>query len=238
MTSPAFGNLWALDVGTGIIRLSESGEILETLPGISGGYLALDGTTAWVSDVGHAVDRVDLKTGEVVATIDVPAGPKEMVVFEGSVWVACDGGGVVARIDIATNTLVAEIPAGTGRSTCGRRGRRLGLETRPEVWRIDPTTNEVVAKILSPAQPLIAPTVFVAGLAVGGPSVWVGSSDGINRVDPAVNEIVEICLSARMTSSTSHGSTASFGRRASTATSSIELTRFLSRGCGPTTARF
>ena len=192
----AFGgdDLWALRSGTGIVRLhSITGEILDTLPGISGSYLAVDGRTAWVSDGGHSVDRVDLETGDIVATIDVPTGPKELVVSDGAVWVTCEAAGVVARIDIATNALVAEIPTGpepvsvaTGEGAVWvwRRGGAL--------LRIDPATNEIVAEILSPAQPLIAPTVFVAGLAVGGGSVWVGSSDGINRVDPAVNEIVEI----------------------------------------------
>ncbi|MFL5776536.1 MAG: hypothetical protein ACJ76W_09705, partial [Chloroflexota bacterium] len=97
------GNLWALDIGTGIIRVNPlTGAVLQTIPGISGFYIAVDGSTAWVSDVGHTVDRIDLATGKVEASIDVPAGPKEMVVFDGDLWVACDRAGVVARIDGTT----------------------------------------------------------------------------------------------------------------------------------------
>jgi hypothetical protein len=48
------GDLWALDVGTGIVRLNPStGAVLETIPGISGFYIVVDGITAWIDDVGH-----------------------------------------------------------------------------------------------------------------------------------------------------------------------------------------
>ena len=37
-------NLWAFDEGTGIVRLNPlSGMILETIPGISGFYIVVDG---------------------------------------------------------------------------------------------------------------------------------------------------------------------------------------------------
>jgi streptogramin lyase len=182
------GNLWALDIGTGLDRLDPlTGKILDTIPGISGFYIAVDGTTAWVTDVGHSVDRIDLETGKVMATIDVPAGPKEMAIFDASVWVTCDAGGVVARIDIATNTVVARIPA-------GNRPVNLAVgEGSVWVWnherqllRIDPATNEVVATINRVAKTL------GGGIAVGGGSVWVAVPTGIGRVDPATNTIVDV----------------------------------------------
>jgi streptogramin lyase len=180
-------NLWALDIGTGIVRLDPlTGELLQTIPGISGYYILVDGTTAWVTDVGHSVDRVDLKTGKVLATIDVPAGPKEMAVFDGSVWVTCDGGRAVARIDIATNKVVATIDGGS-------RPVNLAVgEGAVWVWnhgqqllRIDPATNKVVATI-----PNVAETLGV-GVAVGGGWVWVAMPGGIGRIDPATNTVVE-----------------------------------------------
>jgi hypothetical protein len=181
-------NLWALDVGTGIVRLDPlTGEVLRTIPGISGFYIAVDGSTAWVTDTGHSLDRVDLKTGNVIKTIDVPATPKEIVVFDGSVWVACDAGGSVARIDITTNKVVATIPAGNrpvnlaageGAVWVWNHGRQL--------LRIDPATNKVVATIDG-----VAPTLGV-GVAVGGGSVWVAMPGGIGRVDPATNKVVDV----------------------------------------------
>jgi streptogramin lyase len=182
------GQLWALDVGTGIIRVDPlTGDVLQTIPGVSGFYIAVDGLTAWVSDVGHTVDRIDLATGEVVASIDVPAGPKEMVVFDDDLWVVCDQGGVVARIDGTTNAIAATIDAGF------RPGNLAGGEGAVWVWnhdqqllRVDPATNTVVATIDGIAETL------GAGVTVGGGFVWAAVPTGIGRIDPATNEIVDV----------------------------------------------
>jgi streptogramin lyase len=182
------GDLWALDIGTGIVRLDPvSGAVRRTIPGISGYYIVVDGRTAWVTDVGHTVDRVDLDTGKVVASIDVPAGPKEMAVYEGSVWVTCDAGGVVARIDIATNDVVAEIAAGNRPVNLAvGEGSVWVWNHVPQLLRIDPATNDVIATINGVAQTL------GVGVAVGGGSVWVAVPTGIGRIDPATNDIVEV----------------------------------------------
>jgi hypothetical protein len=181
-------NLWALDVGTGIVRLDPlTGAVLETIPGISGFYIVVDGTTAWVSDTGHSVDRIDLVTRKVTATIDVPDTPKEMAVFDGAVWVACDAGGSVARINIATNKVVATIPAGDRPvNLAAGEGAVWAWNHGQQLLRIDPATNKVVATING-----VAPTLGV-GVAVGGGSVWVAMPGGIGRIDPAANKVVDV----------------------------------------------
>ena len=162
-------NLWALDEGTGIIRLDPlTGSVLQTIPGISGYYIAVDGTTAWVTDVGHSVDRIDLAAGKVVKTIDVPAAPKEMTIYDGAVWVTCDGGDSVVRIDIATNRVVATIPAGSRPANLAVGEGAVWVWNHDEqLLRIDPASDKVVARIDGVSGPL------GAGVAVGGGSVWV-----------------------------------------------------------------
>jgi streptogramin lyase len=181
-------NLWALDIGTGIVRLDPlTGEVLRTIHGISGFYIAVDGSTAWVTDTGHSLDRVDLTTGKVIKSIDVPATPKEIVVFDGAVWVACDAGGSVARIDIATNKLVATIPAGDRPvNLAAGEGAVWVWNHQQQLLRIDPATNKVVATIDG-----VARTLGV-GVAVGGGWVWVAMPGGIGRVDPATNKVVDV----------------------------------------------
>ena len=180
-------DLWALDVGTGIVRLDPiTGEIRRTIPGISGGFILVDGATAWVSDVGHSVDRVDLATGRVVTSIDVPIGPKEMAVLDGGLWVTCDGGNSVARIDIASNKVVATIPAGSRPANLAAgEGAVWVWNHEQQLLRIDPATNKVVATIDG-----VSPTLG-AGVAVGGGWVWVVVPNGIGRVDPATNSVVD-----------------------------------------------
>ena len=181
-------DLWALDIGTGIVRLDpRTGAVLQTIPGIAGYYIAVDGTTAWVTDTGHALDRVDLATGKVTASIDVPATPKEMAIFEGSVWVTCDGGGSVVRVDIATNRVVATIDAGTRPANLAAgEGAIWVWNHERQLLRIDPSTNTVVATIGGVSETL------GAGVAVGGGWVWVVMPEGIGRVDPATNTVVDV----------------------------------------------
>jgi YVTN family beta-propeller protein len=180
--------LWALDVGTGIVRLDPiTGAVERTIPGVDGSFLLVDGMTAWVTDVGHSLDRVDLASGTVVKTIDVPAAPKEMAVLDGWIWVTCDGGGSVARVDVRTNKVIATIPVGE------RPANLVAAEGAVWVWnhqqklvRIDPATNQVVATIDGVAE---GPG---AGLAAGGGFLWVAMPDGIGQIDPASNTVVRV----------------------------------------------
>jgi virginiamycin B lyase len=181
-------DLWALDVGTGIVRLDPiTGAVLDTIPGISGYYLLVDGTTAWVTDTGHSLDRVDLATGKVVATIDVPATPKEIAILDGSIWVVCDAGGSVVRVDIGTNKVIATIPAGFRPVNLAvGEGSVWVWNHEQQLLRIDPATNKVVATIEGVAERL------GGGVAVGGGYVWVAMPTGIGRVDPATNTVVDV----------------------------------------------
>jgi DNA-binding SARP family transcriptional activator len=85
--------------------------------------LAADRDTVWVATHGphHALWRLSAVTGRLVARIPLPMTPRRVVLGAGSVWVSGntrpdhhDGitGGVVVRIDPATNRIVAAIPLG------------------------------------------------------------------------------------------------------------------------------
>jgi hypothetical protein len=184
----AGGQLWALDVGTGIVRLDPiTGAVLQTVPGISGYYIAVDGTTAWVSDVGHSVDKVDLVSGKVLTTIDVPVGPKELAVGFGSVWVMCDNGKTIARIDMATDAVSALIPEPGGPANVAIGDDAVWVWSHgQQLIRVDPLTDTIVAAIdgISPGPG--------AGVAYGGGYAWVAVVDGVAKVDPATNTIVDV----------------------------------------------
>jgi len=110
-----------------------------------------------------------------------------MAIFDGAVWVTCDAGGVVARIDIATNMVVAEIPAGSRPANLAvGEGSVWVWNHQLQLLRIDPATNKVIATIDGVAA---GPG---AGVTVGGRSVWVVVPTGIGRIDPATNKIVDV----------------------------------------------
>jgi len=71
----------------------------------------------WVPNCGdQTVTRVDLKTGNLTATIPISIGNSEgsIVAGGGSIWIITDSKGTLARIDPATNALVAEIYVAPG----------------------------------------------------------------------------------------------------------------------------
>ena len=53
--------------------------------------VTVSGGSVWVAGaIGHAVTRIDARTGRVVATIPVAASPQAVAVDGGSVWVVGD----------------------------------------------------------------------------------------------------------------------------------------------------
>jgi ABC-type branched-subunit amino acid transport system substrate-binding protein len=124
-----------------------------------------------------AVHRIDPRTGDVTYTAFLPseatggdrrylnAGFTQIAVGAGAVWAT--GGGWVARLEPRTGRLAAPIEANAYRIAAGREG----------VWFISPDDAGAVTQI-DPATNLALPPIDVgdanlAGIAVGGGSVWV-----------------------------------------------------------------
>jgi hypothetical protein len=55
---------------------------------------------------------------------------------------------------------------------------------QPEVWRIDPDTTRVQAKIHLDAG-------TTRSIAFGGGRVWVSTESGVVAIDPATNKVVQ-----------------------------------------------
>lgn len=143
--------------------------------------------------------------GDPVITAQIPLveeGGRDWIgglaVGAGSAWVGVQRGGTgyVARIDLATNEIVAEIPV---RETPARK--RIAA-TDEAVWiastgtleRIDPATNTAVATVDLKGRAVSAiaadPTAVWA-VAIAEPTDQGGEWTGtLVRVDPATNEVV------------------------------------------------
>ncbi|MGH2683330.1 MAG: hypothetical protein ACRDIX_08875 [Actinomycetota bacterium] len=135
----------------------------------------------------------------VAATIPVGEFPAGIAVGEGSIWVAVPGPGCrghVARIDPATNEIIARIPVNGWPSNLAVGFGSAWVEGLlcteddgdvPAVTRIDPRTNSA-----SPAVPLGSSS---GDVAAGEGAVWVtvsgerGSGEVV-RIDPATGEVV------------------------------------------------
>ena len=152
---------------------------LERFEGIPGFTVAKDGDTVWGFDENGNVVRVDMATGEVLASIDVPEQPKQIVLAADAVWVACDAGNALVRIDPDAAEVTDTIDVGFGPVELELGFDSLWVRNRQlELVRIDPETAEVIATIdgfgTSPS----------LGLSFGGGYVWASNPTGMSAVDP------------------------------------------------------
>ena len=119
----------------------------------------------------------------VVATIEVRGAPSGMVMAAGSLWVSLGVDGI-ARIDPATNEIVARIQPG-GVSLAAGFGSIWAVDIFADVLlRIDPETNRITDRIPVGGLP--------TGIAIGHGSVWVANQldSTVSRVSPDTGRTV------------------------------------------------
>jgi YVTN family beta-propeller protein len=151
--------------------------------------LAVGFGSLWVPCCGDAsLVRVDLKTGEVTATLPIGVADSEggIATGAGSVWLMTDAKGTLARIDPATNKIVAEIHVAPGSFAVA-----FGDDA---VWIT--STEKNLLTCVTPKNNLVYSTTEVGKaprfLAVGEGSVWtLNQGDGtISRVDIKTTKVV------------------------------------------------
>ncbi|WP_416232732.1 YncE family protein [Erythrobacter sp. T5W1-R] len=177
--------VWVTNRGL-VEKWAVSGKLAEVAMPRPCGTMAIAASALWVAEcTGKQVYRIALASGAVETTIPTgladPRGETNVVAGAGSVWVASDPAGKVARIDPASNTVVAEIAVAPGTAFLA-----FGFDA---VWavssagqvlqKIDPASNAVVGTVPLGQQP--------GFLAAGEGAVWVQEQgDGtVAKVDPA-----------------------------------------------------
>jgi len=170
VTSPGSDDVWRIDPKTGDVVAAlhvdepHPEDAPPYYPGIAD--IAVGRGAVWVAFGSGTVSRLDPKTGEVVSSIEVGGRPFALAVSEDGVWVTRDA------------------PAQSEPADAGQ-------EAYSAVFRIDPGTNEVVAKIDVGD---VAPWSLEPVASADG-AVWVSTSENGNgtltRIDPETNAITE-----------------------------------------------
>jgi len=149
------------------------------------------GDHVWVSnDPKGTVSKLDPKTNQVLATIEVGKEPGAgLALGFGSLWVPCCGDPCLARLDLATDQVVARIPLTIAHSeggiATGAESVWVLTDRKGELARIDPANNTVVARIA------VDPGSYAC--AFGDGALWITSSDRsvLQRLDPRRNVVTE-----------------------------------------------
>ncbi len=138
----------------------------------------------WVGAGRRSLFRIDRRTHEVTAAIDVVDTPITVAAGQGATWIATDTEQVL-RVEPRTNRITARVPAALPVAIAAGEGGVWLATQSDSVWRIDPATGAVVETIPVGKRPL--------GLTAAGGSVWVanGGDGTVSRIDPRTNRVVE-----------------------------------------------
>ncbi len=129
----------------------------------------------------HSLWRLDPETGEVLRRLPLGHDVLPPLVEDRYVWVIAMGERSLTRIDQRSGQAV-DAPAGPLPIALAAGAGSLWLgDESGEVWRIDPETLEVVAKIPVDGR--------LRGTAFGGGRVWVTTQTGLLAIDPATDQI-------------------------------------------------
>jgi len=145
--------------------------------------------SVWVPNCGDStVSRLDLKDGTTQATFPLTIAADEggVAIGSGSFWILTDTKGTLARVDPATNKVVAEIYVSPGSYAVafGENAIWVTSTEKNRLTRVNAQTHVIEATIAVGPKPRF--------LTVGEGGVWtLNQGDGsISRVDPKTNKVV------------------------------------------------
>jgi YVTN family beta-propeller protein len=187
------GALWAIDPKTNEIttRIPLRGPLRGpiTVSATKGAiWVACCGKSgSGVPASGGTLFRVDPGRERVVAEVPLPADPVAVAADASAAWVAT-GSGEVLMVSTKRNRVVAGVDAGgplgfSQTIALGAGGVWLAEPFEEQVVRVDPKTRRVMARI---------PAGAATTLAVTADAVWVISSIGLVRIDPAHDRVVAV----------------------------------------------
>ena len=182
-------SVWATNRGR-VERWSKKGKLAEVAMTHPCGAMAVAFGSLWVADCKErTLNRIDLKTAQKTAVIATgianPKGELNVVAGAGSIWVATDDAGLIARIDPATNAIAAtiQVDPSTYYLAFGLGSLWAVSAVHQSLQKIDPRTNQVVTRTALGREP--------GFLVAGEGAVWVQEQgDGtLARIDPETGTV-------------------------------------------------
>ncbi len=175
------GALWVLVNGT-LVRVDPATDTsTEVAPVALPDSMAAGFGSLWVrSGERRVVERIDPRTGSLQASIALPGGFEGIVrAAAGSIWVTAHPSetalsDLLLRIDPSSNEIAATIElAGAGPYDLASGGGLVWVaDTAGRLWKIDPASDAVAARIDVPEVP--------NGVTVIGSTVWI--TNGTDRI--------------------------------------------------------
>jgi PQQ-like domain len=127
--------------------------------------------------------KIDPGTDQVLATVDVGASPRALLLAFGSLWVSC-GYNEVMQVDPVTNRVQVPIRIGGEVAALASDGTRLWVNTETHLVALDPGSRRVISSFKA-REPL-------SGLAYDGKLLWSAgyTTNTLLGIDPATGSVV------------------------------------------------
>ncbi|MXO65553.1 YncE family protein [Altericroceibacterium endophyticum] len=176
--------VWVTNVGR-VEQWGVDGKLASTDMPRPCGTMSVANYSLWVANcTGGNLYRIDVGTAEISNIIETgianPKGETNVVAGAGSIWVPSASEGQIARVDPATNAVIATVSVDpdTFYLAYGFDALWAVSSEQRSLQKIDPATNSVVATVSLGQQP--------GFLAAGAGGVWVQEQgDGtVARVNP------------------------------------------------------
>ena len=158
-------------------------------------WIEISKDAVWISNGGlNSMQRIDPKTNQTIAEVNVQEPCAAFTIGFGSVWVASCSEKVIVRISEKDNKVIAKIPLtianDEGSIVADKNGVWVLSDAKGLLTRIDPKKNKVVAEIKVKANSFAAMEGFG--------SIWItNTGDGtsneqgsVQRIDPRTNSVV------------------------------------------------
>jgi streptogramin lyase len=195
-----FGSIWVSSGPGGTVTRIDpktGAHVATILLGAAASVFAVSPDAIWVTSYQDVmVMKIDPSSNQVVGSVNPGGkGPLGIAYFDGYIWVANHDGvprGSVVKIDPAKMKVVDliylgdESQAGPNWIAVGAGSLWVGVPNADAVFRIDPVSDAVMAKI---------PDSGVGGEIVADDhNVWVAGGDvpGVTHIDPATNIATQV----------------------------------------------
>ena len=167
---------------------------ISRLDGFHATGLVADAGSLWVTqyDISRLL-RIDARTGELGASVDVGGSPAGVIAAAGAIWVHDWERGRLLKVDAQTNRIVKTLPIGTTNSDLAFAADAVwAIDARGLLVRIDPATAKATQRVpLGAGAPLPTEPPRGATLAAADNALWIIAGNGhITEVDARTGGIL------------------------------------------------
>jgi YVTN family beta-propeller protein len=154
------------------------------------GNVRVGAGAVWSTDFDHnLVMRIDPKTDEIVAKVEVGQNPEGLTVTDDTVWVANHRGGSISRIDPATNSVAQTLVIGPE----GRSGPKGIVIADGDLWTPVPNVGAVLR--IDPASGMVVRSFAFddpGGVLADGDIVYVFAAGTLSEINVATNVVTPV----------------------------------------------